>query len=469
MPNRADHPAAPWVTLRLPLPVVDSACGTGFVEALSADALLISFTDSAAAPSGQLVVALSASQTFSLLGRACTAVADGAALGTPSGPAMLQHRVEIDDPSQRLILADLLTLIRKSQHIQICATTDVEASDRYTGFSDVCLRPQALPELAWRDLDTTRPFLGGTFALPLLITGMTGGLSEGAEINLRLARAAAAAGIPMGVGSQRVALDNPEHAPIFAVKKAVPGLFLIGNIGIAQLRRHNALEQCQRAVAMINADALAVHVNVLQEVVQVEGDRDFRGIFTKIAEVNQRLGVPMLVKEVGAGMDLATASRLLEAGVAAVDCGGKGGTSWSFIEGERTDARITRSVAATFRDWGIPTAVALAILRRGLPRLPLVATGGIRDGLEVAKAVALGADLCGIGLPLLRAALASEDAVHEVLQTLAQGLKTAMICSGARTLDDLPGRLHQSRAFDEQLASFGLPERAALGTPPHQF
>jgi len=458
----------PFVSLRRPLAVVDSAAGAGFVQALAADALVIQFQDPGALPSGRLTIVLDAGRSFQLVGKAHssplldrTTASVGAANKTPT-------HIHITDPGQRDILADLLTLIRKSQHIEICATTDIEASDRYTGFSDVLLRPMALPELAWADLDTSRTFLGGRFALPLLITGMTGGLAQGAEINLRLARAAAAAGIPMGVGSQRVALDNPQHAAIFAVKKTVPDLFLIGNIGIAQLRDVHALELCQRAVEMIGADALAIHVNVLQEVVQVEGDRDFRGVLEQIATIREHLGVPLLVKEVGAGLDVETARRLHEAGVAALDCGGKGGTSWSFIEGERTSAAVTRAVAATFRDWGIPTAVAVALLRRDLPQMPLVATGGIRDGLDVAKAVALGADLCGIGLPLLRAALLSEDAVHEALQVFSQGLKTAMLCSGARTLHDLPRRLHQSRAFTEQLTSYGMrADSDAVDFPPH--
>ena len=457
MPIRDDlSSAAPLVTLRRPLAVVDSAAGAGFVQALAADALVIQFQDVGASPSGSLTIVLDAGRSFQLVGKAHASTTLERSTTPLATTTTALTRIHISDPRQRDILADLLTLIRKSQHIEICATTDIEASDRYTGFSDVLLRPMALPELSWADLDTSRAFLGGRFALPLLITGMTGGLAQGAEINLRLARAAAAAGIPMGVGSQRVALDNPQHAAIFAVKKTVPDLFLIGNIGIAQLRGVQALEMCQRAVEMINADALAIHVNVLQEVVQVEGDRDFRGVLAQIAVLRERLGVPLMIKEVGAGLDLETARRLHEAGVAALDCGGKGGTSWSFIEGERTSAAVTRAVAATFRDWGIPTAVAVALLRRDLPQIPLVATGGIRDGLDVAKAVALGADLCGIGLPLLRAALHSEDAVHEALQVFAQGLKTAMLCSGARTLHDLPRRLHQSRAFTDQLTSYGM-------------
>jgi isopentenyl-diphosphate delta-isomerase len=350
-------------------------------------------------------------------------------------------------------LQDLATLVRKAQHLEICATDDVEAKDKDAGFGGLVLRPRALPELAWEDVDPTTELLGRAFPLPLLITGMTGGLARGAEINKRLARAAQRFGIPMGVGSQRVALDNPEHAKVFDVKTAAPDIFLIGNLGVAQLlSAKDPVAMCARAVAMIGADALALHVNVVQEAVQVEGDRDFRGALAKIAAVCAGLAVPVIVKEVGSGIDAATARALVRAGVAAIDCGGKGGTAWGWIEGKRAEAPAVLKVGGALRDWGVPTAVSVALLKRALPQLELVATGGIRDGVAVAKAVALGARACGIGLPLMRAALQSEDAVTMELDALAQGLKVAMLASGARTLADLPRRLGISREFEERVA-----------------
>jgi len=419
------------------------------VHALGTDGLLIEFTLPAPLGEGELAVALSGHRTYAL-------PVSYAPNPTPSPEAVtLAARVEPGPGRERL--HDLLAVVRKSQHITICATMDVEASDRYTGLTDVSLVPMALPNLAWDELDTRASFLGRTFPLPLLITGMTGGLARGAEINLRLARAAAAFGIPMGVGSQRVALENPEHAAIFSVKKAVPELFLIGNIGVTQLSRPDAVDLCRRAVDMIDANALAIHVNVLQEVIQVEGDRDFRGLVDRIGAVAARLDVPVLVKEVGGGIDPRTAAALVKAGVAAIDCGGRGGTSWSFIEGVRAQSPVTRAVADTFRDWGIPTAIATATLRRAHRELDLVATGGIRDGLAVAKAVALGATMVGIGLPLLRAALNSNDEPHQVLETLARGLKTAMLCAGAPRLAVLAGRLHATRPFREALARWTEP------------
>ncbi len=421
-----------YVALKPPLPCVDPARGAGFVHGLSSDRLLIEWTEKRATEYSQapadITVSLSPSQTF-------------------------HFRNEVMRvPAEKAKLGDLMNLVRKNQHITLCETVDVEASDRYTGFSDLGLRPNALPDLSWNELDPSRVFLGYKAKLPLLVTGMTGGLQRGAEINQRLARAAEHFGIPMGVGSQRVALENPEHAAIFKLKQFAPRLFVIGNIGMAQLTHADALDQCRRAVDMIDADALAIHLNVLQEVIQVEGDRDFRGLLDHVAEVASRLGVPVMMKEVGFGIDPESAKMLAEAGVQALDCGGKGGTSWGYIEGLRAESQVTRDVAATFRDFGIPTAIAVHAIRRVLPEIDLVATGGIRDGLTVAKAMALGATMCGIGLPLLRAALDNDQKPYDVLETFAQGLRTAMICTGARTVDDLPRRLAIKPEFLAQAA-----------------
>jgi isopentenyl-diphosphate delta-isomerase len=450
--------ARAFVALSPPLPCIDRDCGAGFVVALAQDCLLLQLARPGGPEPGrrgELTILAEGGRRYEL---PCVfAPAPTVALAGRGGDLA----AVVTEPAAQSRLADLMTLVRKGQHIAICESMDVEASDRYTGFSDLTLVPQALPELAWHELDTRTSLLGRTFPLPILITGMTGGLARGAAINRRLARAAAAFGIPMGVGSQRVALENPEHADVFAVKRDCPGIFLIANIGIAQLRAGDAVDACERAVEMIDADALAIHVNVLQEVIQVEGDRDFRGLIDRVAAVTRRLPVPVLVKEVGGGIDPTTAARFVEAGVKAVDCGGKGGTSWSLIEGMRAQSPVTRAVAETFRDWGIPTAVAVATLRRSLPGLDLIATGGIRDGLSVAKAAALGARAAGVGLPMLRATLASlasgGDEPEEALETLAQGLRTAMLCSGARTLADLRQRLHITPEFRAAASRYGQP------------
>ncbi len=364
-----------------------------------------------------------------------------------------QLHLTVESSVAKKSLQDLLNIVRKDQHIEICRDQNVESSDRFTGFGELQFIPAALPELDFADVETQSEFLGRSFALPILITGMTGGIEKGAEINRRLALAAARFNIPMGIGSQRMALENPEYAPIFAVKKYAPNLYVIGNIGCSQLLRADALEICQRAVEMIEADALAVHINVLQECVQVEGDRHFKGILQRLEEVCRHLSVPVIVKEVGCGIDPITADRLKKAGVAAIDVGGRGGTSWGYIEGLRANARETKDLADTFRNWGIPTAYSVAAIRQWNEEFPMIATGGIRDGLTVAKAVALGANMVGVGLPLLRAALQNEEEPYHVLRSLERGLKTTLVLTGSRTLKDLSRRLTRGQPYADAFAA----------------
>lgn len=382
------------------------------------------------------------------------------------GPAGLLTFV-ITGPKQQMQLDALIAAQRKIHHIDICNTMDVEGTDRNNGLSDIHFMPVALPELAMADVDTTTEFLGRNFAAPILITGMTGGVEQGRTINLNLALAARDAGIPMGVGSQRLALENPDLAKIFRVKQDVPGVFLIGNIGIAQLINSGsseaAYEICCRAVDMIAADALAIHINVLQEAIQTEGDRDFRGALERIATIAGKLPVPVIVKEVGCGIDPMTATRIGESAVAAIDVGGRGGTSWGWIEGLRGQDPNLLELASDFRDWGLPTGHALRMTRdalAGKKKPQLIATGGIRTGVDVAKTVALGATMAGIGLPLFRAALQSSDAVANKISWLQRGLKTAMLCTGART----PGELQQKIYFTK-----GTGNGIDSTLPRHQF
>jgi isopentenyl-diphosphate delta-isomerase len=325
---------------------------------------------------------------------------------------------------------DFLHGLRKSQHLHICANYDVEHSDRRNGFVDVELPVLALPETSWDEIDTSVSFLGRNFSAPLLITGMTGGVAQGTLINERLAEAATSHNIPMGVGSQRMALENEAHADIFKVKRKCPKLFLIGNIGIGQLRSKNYLDFCTRAIDMISADALAIHVNVLQELIQIEGDRDFRGVIEKIGHVTSKLKIPVIVKEVGVGLDVPTAKRLAEVGVSCFDVGGSGGTSWAFIEGLRSIDPLVRRRGEVFRNWGIPTAKAVRDLREALPNSSIIATGGIRDGLTALKALHIGANMAGIGLPLMRAAIQGADHPSKLLGSIIHELKIAKMCSG---------------------------------------
>lgn len=454
-----------FVALSPPLPCVVPTLGPGFVKALGDGQLQVEIIAASDIP-GALSAEGDGDQRANVRGELTVSLGHDRnyhfpflrQVGAAASPVFTAE-VQGDDALARL--QDLKTVVRKSQHIALCQANDVEATDRYTGLSDLTLIPAALPNLAWEELETAVSFLGRTFRWPFLITGMTGGLKEGAEINRRLARVATAFGIPMGVGSQRIAIENPEHTRIFAVKDRAPDLFLIGNLGICQLKSKDPLALCRQAIEMIDADALAIHVNVLQELIQVEGDRDFRGLLDTIAHVAQKLPRPVIVKEVGSGLDPASAQFLTRAGVAAIDCGGRGGTSWGYIEGLRAQSPATKAVADTFRDWGIPTGIAVAAIKQAVPEAEVIATGGIRDGLSAAKALALGAKLCGVGLPLLRAALTSEEAPMEVLTELTQGLKTAMLCTGAKKLSHLKERLHVGDSFLREQRKYTEPRGLA--------
>jgi isopentenyl-diphosphate Delta-isomerase len=400
-----------------PLPVVarsaQASGHAGFVVGLSASHASIEWVDSSADFTAQSILISTASQAHF----------DIELVGAEGG------LVQFSEKSLPIAL-DLLHMLRKSQHIQLCASAEVEHSSKNTGFSEIQLPVVALPEKNWSEIDATTTFMGRVFGAPILITGMTGGVAQGSLINERLARAASAFNIPMGVGSQRMALENPAHAKIFKLKDSFPNLFLIGNIGIGQLQQKNYLALCRRAVAMIDADALAIHVNVLQELIQVEGDRDFCGLIHKIGVISEQLGVPVVVKEVGAGLDVNTAKRLVEAGIKYLDVGGAGGTSWAHIEGLRSSNALVRRRGEVFRDWGIPTAKAIADIRQALPGATLIATGGIRDGLMARKAIFIGANMVGIGLPLMRAAVTSDEAPSEILGAMIDEFKIATMCSG---------------------------------------
>lgn len=345
---------------------------------------------------------------------------------------------------EQALLEELQGQVRKNQHIDLCMNGDVESSDRDNGLKQIRLMPRAIPELNWDDIDPSVNFLGRKFAWPVLITGMTGGVRRGTDINRCLARIAAKYQIPLGVGSQRIALEQSDYADIFRVKHLEPDVFLLGNIGASQLlTAEDPVRYCQRAVDMIAADALAIHLNVMQECIQAGGDRNFRGVIDVIHRVCSGLTVPVMVKEVGAGLDPASASQLLEAGVRALDTGGRGGTSWGYIEGLRAADQETRRLGTLFRDWGLSTGESL---RRLLPIVKqsgteLVATGGIRHGLDVARACAAGATMAGIGLPFFRAALESEKAAEKEFLFISRGLKIAMLTTGSRRIQDLNAAL----------------------------
>jgi isopentenyl-diphosphate delta-isomerase len=265
---------------------------------------------------------------------------------------------------------------------------------------------------------------------------MTGGFDLAQKVNRNLAAAAQRLGLAMGVGSQRVAIEMPAAADSFKVRDVAPDILLLGNLGAVQLNYGYGVEQCRKAVQMIGADGLILHLNVLQEAVQPEGNRNFKGLARRIAEVCRDLGAPVVAKEVGFGISADAALRLKDAGVSAIDVAGRGGTSWYAVEARRA-AEKGKPVGETFADWGIPTEDALVQVRRALPEIELVASGGIRNGLDIAKAIALGANVAAIGQPLLAPALESADKVVESLAGLIREIRVAMLCVGARDLPAL--------------------------------
>ena len=326
---------------------------------------------------------------------------------------------------------------RKSDHIRINLQEDVNFKHVSTGFESYRFVHCALPGFGLEDVDTSTTLLDKPLAVPLLISSMTGGTPEASAINQRLAEAAQAAGVGMGLGSQRAAIEDPALADTYRVRHIAPDILLLANLGAVQLNYGYGPAECRRAVEMVEADALILHLNPLQEALQPEGETDFAGLLSRIESVCQVLEVPVVVKEVGWGISEQVARQLADAGVTAIDVAGAGGVSWSQVELHRATTERQRHVAAVFADWGIPTAESLLLARRGASGLPIIASGGIRDGIQIAKAIALGAAACGIAGPFLRAASQSTTAVAELIAVLVTQLRVAMFAAGAADIPAL--------------------------------
>jgi isopentenyl-diphosphate delta-isomerase len=322
------------------------------------------------------------------------------------------------------------TSARKADHIRINLEENVR-SGLTTGLERYRFVHQAVPELNLSEVSTQVDWFGKRLRAPLLISSMTGGTGSAGPINRHLAAAAQTAGIALGVGSQRAALEDPQLAETFRLRDLAPDVLLFANLGAVQFNYGYGVDECRRAVDMIRADALILHLNALQEAVQPEGDTNFAGLLPRIETICRALPVPVIAKEVGWGISEQAARRLAEAGVAAIDVAGAGGTSWSQVEMYRATTESQRRIAAAFIDWGIPTADSILNVRRAAPALPIIASGGLRDGIDVAKCVALGARLCGLAGPFLKAANVSTEAVSQVIRDLTRELQIAMFAAGA--------------------------------------
>ncbi|MBE7551857.1 MAG: type 2 isopentenyl-diphosphate Delta-isomerase [Anaerolineales bacterium] len=326
---------------------------------------------------------------------------------------------------------------RKSDHIRINLEEDVNFRQLTTGLENYHFLHQMLPEIDLAKVDTSVSFMGKKLRAPLLISSMTGGTDQARQINQTLAQAAERAGIAMGLGSQRAALENPALAPTFQVRAVAPTTVLLANLGAVQLNYGYTIDHCRRAVEMIEADALILHFNALQEAVQPEGDTNFSGLLAKVEAVCRALPVPVIAKEVGWGFSEDSVRRLVEAGVAAIDVAGSGGTSWTQVEMHRANSEIRRRVAATFVDWGIPTSEAILAAKRAGGSLPIIASGGLRNGLDMAKCIALGATLAGMAGPFLKAAVNSLQAVLDEIEIATTELRVAMFGIGVDSIAGL--------------------------------
>lgn len=333
-----------------------------------------------------------------------------------------------------------LTSRRKDSHLDLCATGDVAPAENSTLLDCVRLMHCAMPELAVDEVDLSVRWFGKTLKAPILITGMTGGSERAGQVNADLAQVAEEAGVAFGVGSQRAMGERPELASTFAVRKHAPSTVVLGNVGLQQAVL-KGVDWVKKLTDGIGADALAVHLNPAQELTQPEGDRDFKKGYETLGQLVRAYGNRIVVKETGCGIGPAVARRLVDVGIKHLDVSGLGGTSWVRVEQLRAEG-LQAKLGAEFSGWGIPTAAAVGLVRRAVgPGVTVVASGGMRSGLDVARALALGADLGGMALPLFRAQQAGGVAgAREALAAVIAGIRQALVLTGARSPHELQSK-----------------------------
>lgn len=329
---------------------------------------------------------------------------------------------------------------RKRDGIEIPLNNDVQAKTTSTYLEYVKLIHNALPELDYDEIDISTTFLKRKFSAPLIIDSMTGGAPEAARINGRLGELAEEYGFAMGLGSQRAGLESKELAETYSIaRKNAPSAFLIANIGGAQLAKGLSIDNIKKIIDMIQADALVIHLNPLQELIQPEGELKYKGVFSKISEISGALDVPVIVKEVGAGISKEVAVKLEVSGVSAINVAGAGGTSWAGVEKLRAEASnndLKIHLGEIFWDWGIPTAASLIEVKKTV-KVPIIASGGLRNGIEMAKCIVLGASMCAMAYPFLLKAAESKEQLFNFADTVIAELKSTMFLIGAMNLSVL--------------------------------
>lgn len=326
---------------------------------------------------------------------------------------------------------------RKKDHIDICLNKDVQFNSFSSGFDSYHFEHQALPEIDFNDIDLSIELFGKKLNAPIFVSSMTGGLEKGSQINKNLAQACQKLNIAMGLGSQRIILEVPESLESFKIRDVAPDIFLFGNVGAVQLNYGYGKTEITKLVECVGANAIFLHLNPLQEAIQPEGDKDFSGLLKKIDQVAKGVKFPVFIKETGCGISSSLAKKLNTSAISGIDVSGGGGTSWALIESYRAKNTLQAKIGETFRNWGIPTAESLVKVREHVKNKYIFGSGGIRNGIDVCKAIALGSDCVGIAQPLLESATISPEAVEEKLQQYIEELKIAMFCLGVKSIKEL--------------------------------
>jgi isopentenyl-diphosphate delta-isomerase len=351
---------------------------------------------------------------------------------------------------------------RKTDHLKFALSGISQVGD--TGFSSYRFIHNALPEIDFGSIKTSTSFLGKNVNYPFFISCMTGGIVKGGSININLAKAAQKYRIPMGVGSQRIAIEHKDLEELFRVRKYAPDIPLLANIGLVQLNYGYGLREFQKCIDMIKADALVIHLNPIQEIIQPDGDKNWKGLLTKLEKIINKLSVPVIAKEVGFGLSEGVVKRLYSVGVRIFDTAGWGGTSWAMVEGLR--GKADKDLGELFSRWGIPTAESIKMCAKFKPKLitsskgrsasgrnhktlsesealksqrpiTILGSGGVRNGVDIAKSLVLGADLAGIAAPFAKAALISTEKVGLLIEKYAKELKVSMFGVGAKNITEL--------------------------------